>query len=214
MTRLVIWRHGNTDYNAGGRVQGQSDVPLNALGRDQAAAAAQALAALKPDALVSSDLSRAAETAQALAALTGLSVSRDARLRERYFGIWQGQLVTDIASRYPAEYARWRAGDPSPGCEIEPLDDLGKRVAEGLLDAVALAPNGVVVVATHGGAARQGCGHLLGWPPEVTRTLGSLRNCHWTELRDHSTRTGGPGFPVDPGWQLVAHNVGVVGAAG
>ena len=72
MTRLIVWRHGNTDWNAANRVQGQTDVPLNELGRDQARAAAPLLAALRPDAIVASDLSRAAETAAALAALTGL----------------------------------------------------------------------------------------------------------------------------------------------
>ncbi|MER7168943.1 histidine phosphatase family protein, partial [Micromonospora sp. NPDC000207] len=62
MTRLIVWRHGNTEWNAAGRVQGQTDVPLNDRGRDQARAAAPLLAALRPDAIVSSDLSRAADT--------------------------------------------------------------------------------------------------------------------------------------------------------
>jgi len=203
MTRLLVWRHGNTDYNAGGRVQGQTDAPLNARGRDQAAAAAAVLASFHPDALVSSDLSRAHDTASALASLTGLPIQPDPRLRERHFGEWQGALLTDIESRHPAEYARWRAGDPSPGCGIESLDDLSKRVVEALHDAAALAPGGTVVVTTHGGAARQGCGALLGWPNEATRTLGSLHNCHWTELTDRTRRVGGTG------WQLMAHNVGV-----
>ncbi|GIF72219.1 histidine phosphatase family protein [Asanoa siamensis] len=205
MTRLLVWRHGNTDYNAGGRVQGQTDAPLNARGRDQAAAGAALLASLKPDVLVSSDLSRAHDTASALAALTGLSIKSDARLRERHFGEWQGELLTDIEARYPAEYARWRAGDPSPGSGIESLDDLAKRMLAALQDAATLAPGGTVVVTTHGGAARQGCGALLGWPNEAIRTLGSLHNCHWTELRDRTKRTGGTG------WQLMAHNVGVIG---
>ena len=68
MTRLIIWRHGNTDWNAASRVQGQTDVPLNDLGREQAREAAPLLAALRPDAIVASDLSRAADTAAALAA--------------------------------------------------------------------------------------------------------------------------------------------------
>lgn len=119
MTRLIVWRHGNTEWNADGRVQGQTDVPLNDLGREQARAAAAVLAELRPDAIVSSDLRRAADTAAALAALTGLPVRPDARLRERYFGHWQGLALSEVAERFPEEYARWRAGDPDPGAEIE-----------------------------------------------------------------------------------------------
>ncbi|MGC5052727.1 histidine phosphatase family protein [Micromonospora sp. DT48] len=200
MTRLIIWRHGNTDWNAASRVQGQSDVPLNDLGREQARTAAPLLAALRPDALLASDLSRATETAAALAALTGLPVRCDARLRERHFGRWQGLLITEVAEQFPEEYARWRAGDADPGAEVEPLDELGKRVGTALQEIVEGTPGGTVVVATHGGAARQGCGHLLGWEPEVLRSVGALGNCHWTELR----------HDVDRGWHLRAHNVGAM----
>ncbi|MEV4657996.1 histidine phosphatase family protein [Micromonospora sp. NPDC049301] len=202
MTRLIVWRHGNTDWNAANRVQGQTDVPLNQLGRDQARDAAPLLASLRPDAIVSSDLSRAAETAAALAALTGLPVRTDARLRERHFGQWQGLLLTEVAESFPAEYARWRSGDPAPGADIEPLDVLGQRVAAALLEAADAAPGGTVVIATHGGGSRQGVGHLLGWGSSVLRSIGSLANCHWTELRHDDVR----------GWQLRAHNVGLVSA--
>ncbi len=195
--RLIVWRHGNTDWNAGGRVQGQTDVPLNDLGRRQAVDAAELLVRLRPAAIVSSDAIRAADTAAALGALTGLSVRPDERLRERYFGSWQGLTMAEVAERFPTEHARWRAGAESIGCDIEGLDDMGKRVAEALQDAAALAPGGTVVVATHGAAARQGVGHLLGWPVEQLRTLRALQNCHWAEL------THG-----DLGWQLAAYNVG------
>ncbi|MFI6763225.1 histidine phosphatase family protein [Micromonospora sp. NPDC050417] len=198
MTRLIVWRHGNTDWNAGNRVQGQTDTLLNELGVEQAAAAAEMLAALKPDAIVSSDLQRAARTASALAALTGLSVRTDARLRERHYGQWQGLTMHEVAARFPAEHARWRAGDQDPGCEVESLDELGKRVGAALQAAADETPGGTTVVATHGGGARQGCGYLLGWSPEILRQLGSLQNCHWSELRYDAVR----------GWQLRAHNVG------
>lgn len=190
MTRLIVWRHGNTEWNADGRVQGQTDVPLNDLGREQARAAAAVLAELRPDAIVSSDLRRAADTAAALAALTGLPVRPDARLRERYFGHWQGLALSEVAERFPEEYARWRAGDPDPGAEIETLDDLGKRIGAAFQDAADLAVGGTIVLTTHGGAARQGVGHLLGWDYSVLRTIGSLANCHWTELRHDDVRAG------------------------
>ncbi|MFC0002698.1 histidine phosphatase family protein [Micromonospora siamensis] len=200
MTRLIVWRHGNTEWNATSRVQGQTDVPLNDLGREQARAAAPLLAALRPDAIVASDLRRAADTAAALAGVTGLPVTSDDRLRERHFGQWQGLFLTEAAERFPDEFARWRAGDPDPGAGLETLDDLGKRVAAAFVDAAAAAPGGTVVVTSHGGAARQGVGHLLGWDHAVLRTFGGLANCHWTELRFDDTR----------GWQLRAHNVGLI----
>jgi glucosyl-3-phosphoglycerate phosphatase len=198
VTRLIVWRHGNTDWNASHRVQGQTDVPLNALGRQQAVDAAELLIKMRPDVLVSSDLRRAADTAAALAALTGLSVRLDKRLRERYFGAWQGLTMTEVAEIHPQEHARWTAGEEVGG-DVESVDDLGKRVAEALQDAAALAPpGGTVVVATHGAAARQGIGHLLGWRLEQLRTLRALQNCHWVELTLDSKR----------GWQVATYNVG------
>jgi glucosyl-3-phosphoglycerate phosphatase len=201
MTALVLWRHGITDWNAGERVQGQSDTPLNDRGREQAATAARRLAARRPAAIIASDLRRAADTAGALGALTDLPVRLDPRLRERHFGQWQGLTVTEIAERYPAEHARWRAGDDDFGCGVESLSDMAKRVGAALREAADAADGGTVVVATHGGAARHGIGELLGWPPEVTWSLIGLANCHWSELR------------LDPvrGWRLRAHNVSAYG---
>jgi glucosyl-3-phosphoglycerate phosphatase len=198
VTRLLLWRHGNTEWNRDNRVQGQTDTPLSELGRRQAEETAPLLAALRPDAIVASDLHRAADTATALAGLTGLPVHADPRLRERYFGQWQGLTMAEIPEQFPDEYRRWRSGASSPGCGLESLDDLGKRVGEALQEAADSTPGGLTVVATHGGAARQGCGMLLGWPPELVRTLGPLGNCHWTELGHDPVR----------GWQLRAHNVG------
>ena len=199
MTRLIVWRHGNTDWNAGNRVQGQTDVPLNELGHQQAVDAAELLVRLHPAAIVSSDLQRAADTASALAALTGLSVRQDERLRERYFGVWEGLTMAEVKAARPAEHARWQAGADVVGGDVETLTDLGKRVADGLLEAAELAPpGGTVVVATHGAGARQGIGHMLGWPMEQLRTLRALQNCHWVELTHDSAR----------GWQIATYNVG------
>ena len=200
MSRLIVWRHGNTDWNAGHRVQGQTDVPLNDLGHQQAVDAAELLVKFRPEAIVASDLRRAADTAAALAALTGLPVSHDKRLRERYFGAWQGLTMAEVAQTRPEEHARWTAGADVIGGDVETLDDLGERVADALRDAAGLArPGGTVVVATHGAAARQGVGHLLGWPSAQLRTLRALQNCHWVELTHDTTR----------GWQVAAYNVGV-----
>jgi broad specificity phosphatase PhoE len=201
MSVLVLWRHGVTDWNAGERVQGQTDTPLSDLGREQAAAAAKRLAAFHPTAIFASDLRRAADTAAALAALTDLPVRLDPRLRERHFGEWQGLTITEIATRYPDEYARWRAGDDDFGCGAEALSDMAKRVGAALREAVDGGSGGPVVVATHGGAARHGIGELLGWPADVTWSLVGLANCHWSELRLDRVH----------GWRLRSHNVSACG---
>jgi glucosyl-3-phosphoglycerate phosphatase len=198
-TRLIVWRHGNTDWNAGHRVQGQTDVPLNELGRQQAVDAADLLVRLRPTALVASDLRRAADTAAALAALTGLSVTYDERLRERSFGQWEGLTMTEVERTRPEEHARWTAGADVIGGDVETLDDLGKRVSDAFQAAADGVPaDSTVIVATHGAAARSGLGHLLGWPREQLRTLRALQNCHWAELTHDEER----------GWQLGAYNVG------
>jgi broad specificity phosphatase PhoE len=198
VTRLIVWRHGQTTWNAAGRLQGQIDVDLDGTGLAQAAAAAPPLAAAGPVAIVSSDLSRSRHTADALAALTGLPVRTDARLRERNYGAWEGLTHAEIEAGWPAGFRAWQAGDPNPGSGVESHEDLGKRVAEGLAAAAELAPSGVVVVVTHGGAGKRGVGALLGWPDEVLQGMVALGNCRWAELA-----TG------RRGWRLVAYNVGV-----
>jgi probable phosphoglycerate mutase len=198
VTRLFIWRHGQTEWNVADRIQGQTDVGIDAVGRAQAAVAAAHLATERPDVIIASDLLRAADTAAALAAVTGLTVHPDPRLRERFFGDWQGMTVPEVAAAYPAEHARWRRGEPIGACGVEDLDDLAKRVAAAAVDAIGLADGGTAVIVTHGGAAKYALGELLGWPREVTARIMGLANCHWTELRHDTTR----------GWLLRAHNVG------
>ncbi|GAA2528748.1 histidine phosphatase family protein [Pilimelia columellifera] len=197
-SRLVIWRHGNTDWNRERRVQGHSDIPLNPLGLRQAATAAPMLAALRPAAVVSSDLARARQTADALAERAGLAVTTDPRLRERHFGRWQGRTMPEVIDAHPHEHARWVAGDPDPGCEIEPRDRLLARGRTAFAAAADLVSDGaVVVVVTHGGTAKHGVGGLLGWPDELVPTLGGLGNCRWTVLERRVA-----------GWRLAAYNVG------
>jgi broad specificity phosphatase PhoE len=198
VSRLVLWRHGQTESNLLGRFQGQADVELSEVGREQAALAAVRLARLAPDAIISSDLRRAVATAEALSSIVQLAVQTDPRLRERHFGQWQGRSIAQVAQQWPKQYARWRAGDPSPGCGIEHLEETSKRAGAALRDVADRYPGGTVVIATHGGAAREGTAALLGWPPEIARTLGRLANCHWIELGLNAVR----------GWQLLAYNAG------
>ncbi|MQA25754.1 MAG: histidine phosphatase family protein [Micromonosporaceae bacterium] len=198
MTRLIVWRHGQTAWNLQNRIQGQTDVALDDTGRAQAETAARLLAGERADVLVSSDLRRAQDTAATLAALTGLPVGQDKRLRERSYGEWEGLTHAEISARWPAEFQRWRLGEPIPECGLEDPDDVAARAGAALAEVAERVGDGTLVVVSHGGAARQGVGALLGWPPLAVRAIGPLGNCHWSELRGSATR----------GWRLQAHNVG------
>lgn len=198
MTRLLLWRHGQTTWNADGRVQGQLDSDLSETGRAQAAAAAARLAGYHPDVLISSDLRRAADTAAALAAVTGLDVTYDPRLRERHHGVWQGLTGAEIAARWPAEHDDWRAGLAVHGLGVEDLDDVGKRMVAAMQDAADRAPGGTIVLASHGAAIRRAVGAMLGWPEPVVRTVGHMANGHWADLRLDAGR----------GWLLRSYNAG------
>ena len=116
-TRLIAIRHGETEWNVGTRLQGQMDVPLNARGQQQARRVGQALQHDAPQVLVSSDLSRARQTAEAVAAATGLPLQLDAGLRERHFGIWQGHTYQEVEAGWPAQSERWRRRGPDFGPE-------------------------------------------------------------------------------------------------
>jgi glucosyl-3-phosphoglycerate phosphatase len=191
LAKLVLWRHAQTAWNAERRFQGQCDVPLNATGREQAERSARLVAALKPTAIFSSDLARAAGTAEFLARLTGLSVQLDKDLRERYGGVWEGLTDTEIRERYPEEFATW---NPPDG---EPVGVVAGRTAAALERIVAsLAPGSVAVVVGHGAALNLGISRLLGLP-EHDRVIGPLGNCAWSVLG----RRGGR-------WRLLEHNVG------
>jgi probable phosphoglycerate mutase len=156
-TTILLIRHGETAWNAVRRLQGHLDISLNAEGERQAAALARALSGERIDALVSSDLQRAMQTAQAVGALhSGLALHTDARLRERAYGVFEGMLYQEIQERYPADFALWQARD------IDATMPHGERFAEsfrqfyarsiGALQAVAASHAGrTVAVVSHGG---------------------------------------------------------------
>jgi probable phosphoglycerate mutase len=151
-TRLIAVRHGETAWNVQTRLQGQLDVPLNERGRVQARHAAAALLHEAPDALYSSDLGRARETAQALAALTGLPLHEDAGLRERHFGIWQGHTYAEVEAGWPELSELWRKRDPSFGPpEGETLQGFFERCVATLTRLAQAHPGQTVVLVAHGG---------------------------------------------------------------
>ena len=177
----MLWRHGQTTWNTEHRFQGQTDIPLDATGEEQAEQAARRLATLRPDALFSSDLTRAQQTAAPLARLAGLPVILDKDLRERFGGDWEGLADAEIRERYPAERATW---NPPNG---EPTSVVADRMV-GALTRIAdtLADGQLAVVVGHGAALRLGMERVLGLPAAGTPVLGSLANCSWSvlELRD------------------------------
>ena len=198
MTRLLILRHGQTAWNAEERIQGQSDIDLDEAGVAQAAEAAKHIATFEPVLLVSSDLRRAANTATALGAVTGLDIEYDPRLRERDYGSWQGLSVREIEERYPADFARWRAGSPLTDLGFESVDEVAKRATAAMREIADRAKGGCAVAVTHGHSGKAGLVGMLGWPQSVAYALGGLENCHYAELRHTSAR----------GWQQRAYNVG------
>ena len=111
-TRLCVVRHGETAWNAEHRVQGQLDVPLNAIGQAQALAASKVLSREKFDVIYSSDLSRARQTARPTANLLSLEILPDKDLRERHYGIFERLTYAEVKARYPEDYARFEAREP------------------------------------------------------------------------------------------------------
>ena len=153
-TRIIAVRHGETDWNAGARIQGQRDIELNAKGQWQASRAAQALAdADQPvGAIYSSDLARAHETARCIARALGLAVRTDARLRERGFGDYEGKTFGELEQRFPEQTARWRARDPRwapPSGET--LVTLHERILTGTNELARRHLGEQIVLVAHGG---------------------------------------------------------------
>lgn len=153
MTKLIIVRHGESLYNLTRQYTGQTDVALTDKGIAQAEITAEyILKNYKIDAVYSSDLSRAIDTAKPIAAPLGLTIKTDARLREINAGIWQGMYFSDVREKYKEEYATYqsdRTTQRTPGGEG--LFDVQKRALEALND-IAIANDGkTVMIATHNG---------------------------------------------------------------
>jgi probable phosphoglycerate mutase len=151
-TRILAIRHGETDWNLEGRIQGQLDIALNATGIWQAARLAAALADETLDAVYSSDLRRAVATARPLADACGLPVVTDLGLRERGFGRFEGQRHADIAQRWPVDHERWRRRDPAFGAPGgETLEQFDARAIAAVERLAARHPGAAIAVVSHGG---------------------------------------------------------------
>jgi glucosyl-3-phosphoglycerate phosphatase len=204
LRHLVLLRHGQTDYNATGRMQGHLESQLTPQGFAQAARVAPEIARLKPQRILSSDLRRAADTADVVSAACGVPVEIDPRLRETHLGEWQGRTVADIEAGWPGAIATWRS-DPSwapPGGEsrvevVRRCTPVVEEVDDQLADESEAS---TVVLVAHGGMiAGVVCG-LLGMAIESWPAIGGLGNCRWAALSRRSDH---------PRWRLVGYNVGV-----
>lgn len=202
--RIIIWRHGRTAWNLAGRVQGQTDVPLDEVGREQARSAAARLAALQPSRIITSDLARARETADELGRLAGVEVEVDTRFRERSFGVREGLTLAEAWEQFPEHMARWLAGDEAgiPGSETSLA--AGERFTAALHEHLAaLGPDDTLVVVSHGGVTRAGTCSFLGLPRETWEAFGGLSNCSWTVLEERDLGMG-------PQWRIVEWNAGTL----
>ncbi len=199
--RVLLVRHGRTAYNAQRRFQGQLDLPLDEVGRAQAAELALTLARCEPVAIVSSDLERARDTAAPLAAKLGLSVPVDPRLREIDMGTWQGLTNAEVLEHFPAEFHAWQRGGDVRRGGGETYAEVAVRAVAAVEDALAAASAGTgpLVVVTHGGTIRAVVSALIGLPEGRWSGLGPVGNTRWSLLLDDTGRRG---------WRLLQHNAG------
>jgi len=151
-TTLIAVRHGETTWNRETRIQGHLDIPLNATGLVQAQRVAQALSGEAVQAIYTSDLSRARQTAEAIAAAVGQPLQLDPALRERAFGTFEGHTWAEIEANWPDECRRWRQRDPdfgAPGGEV--LKDFYQRCTDTIAGLAQRHPGQTIVVVAHGG---------------------------------------------------------------
>jgi probable phosphoglycerate mutase len=196
--RVLLLRHGRTEWNASGRFQGQQDSALDVIGRAQAKAAAVAVAPMQPDVLLTSDLARAADTAAFVGDEAGLAPVFDARLREIHLGRWEGLTRAEARARFPAEYASWQAGVDARRGDGETYAEVGARAVACVSEWLdQLGQGSLVVAVTHGGTARATIGTLLDLDPDTWWRLAPLGNCRWSLLSDKGR-----------GWRLEEHNAG------
>lgn len=197
--RIVLWRHGQTNWNIENRFQGHSDIPLNDVGISQAEKAAPLLLALKPSKIVASDLMRAQQTAAALANLAKLEIAIDPGLRETNGGNWEGKTGAENRAEDYDNFVNWLDGDDQPAGQT---GERRSEIADRAVKAIerALQPDvSTLIVVTHGGTARCILGKMLDMPMNQWSAIGGLSNACWSILESGHHRSG---------WVLVEHNAG------
>ena len=185
-TRICLVRHGETAWNAEGRVQGQTDIALSAVGHAQARAAASILARHDFSTVYSSDLLRVRQTAEPTAQRLALPVALDRELRERHYGIFECLLYTEVKQRYPQHYARFR--DKDPEFDFDTGESLraffGRSLAA--VSRIAQTHRGEqVLVFTHGGVLDMIYRHIHALGLSSVREFGVPNaGLNWIECAD------------------------------
>jgi len=178
-------RHGETAWNAEGRVQGQTDVPLSAVGEAQARAVRDALAGARFAALYASDLSRVRQTAAPAAALLGLPVRLEPRLRERHYGKFETLTYAEARERLPQDFARFKAKDPDYDFGSgESLRNFHERAVACVAGIAARHAGEAALVFTHGGVLEMVYRHARGTGLASSRDF-EIPNAalNWIEIR-------------------------------
>jgi probable phosphoglycerate mutase len=185
-------RHGQTEFNAGSRMQGQLDTDLTDLGRSQALAAAEVLAKRQPLLIVSSDLRRAYDTAETLAQCCSLPVRVDPRLRETHLGDWQGLTHHQVDAGSPGARLAWRDDARWAPHGGESRVDVADRSTPLVAELVAGEPEWgaddaerPVVLVAHGGLIAALTAALLDLPVDNWPVLGGMGNASWVQLSGH-----------------------------
>ena len=197
--QIILWRHGQTDWNVANKFQGHTDIPLNEVGKFQATHAAPLIAAVSPTMIIASDLIRAQDTAHELVKLTGLEVITDSRLRETNCGNWEGLTGDEIRKVDLENLREWSLGGDNPAGGIgERRSEVAERAVAAIAQALIGKDNQRIVVAT-GGTARTIIGSYLSLPIPFWSRIGGLSNAQWSILDDSPK-----------GWLLVEHNAGSI----
>ena len=233
-SRIVLLRHGQTDFNVQRRFQGRIDEPLNEVARSQAAGAAAVLASRlgEPSAevgmvaalgdgvasgngvrIVTSPLGRAVDTARIISrvfGVAGYSLEEpflDERLTERFYGAFEGKTYEEIAEADPQAYSEYRASGECASAGVEHSQIVGERVCEAVRDGARACVDGqALIVVSHGSAIARGIVSLLGLDPGVFNGLRGVDNCHWSELVPVGVSTAKSA--ARSGWRLASHNIG------
>jgi broad specificity phosphatase PhoE len=181
MIHLMLVRHGESEWNVQRRYQGQSDIPLSALGRRQAQLVAERLMGVRIDAIYASDLVRAWETASTISAMNGTQVVPEPRLRELKFGVLEGLTFEEAQEQYPEMLAAWQDDFNQPPQGAETIDLFNERCVSFLDELKQKHDEQVVLLVAHGGSLSEILRSVLGLSREKRWYL-ELENTSLSEL--------------------------------